>query len=84
MFQEFAMHMFIYVALALIIYAVLADRTDRAIEREMRNRRSSDSRLGLVEDFDVRPDLGLRYGRLLRHSVRQATATDEDLKSPPA
>ena len=78
------MHMFVYFALALIIYAVLADRTDRAIEREMTKRRPSDGRLGLVEDFDVRPDLGPRYGRLFRRHARQATPDAETLKSPPA
>ena len=59
------MEMFVYLALAALIYALLADRTDRAIEREMMKRRPSDSRLGLVEDFDVRPDLGPRHGRLI-------------------
>jgi hypothetical protein len=67
------MHMFVYVALAVIIYAVLADRTDRAAERELMKRRSGESRLGLVEDFDVRPDLGPRHGRLFRSRTRQAT-----------
>ena len=67
------MHMFVYVALAVIIYAVLADRTDRAAEREFMKRRSGESRLGLVEDFDVRPDLGPRHGRLFRRRTRQAT-----------
>jgi hypothetical protein len=68
------MHMFIYIALAVIIYTVLADRTDRAIERELTKRRASDSRLGLVEDFDVRPDLGQRHGRLLGHHARRTPA----------
>ena len=67
------MHMFVYVALAVIIYAVLADRTDRAAERELMKRRSGESRLGLVEDFDVRPDLGARHGRLFSRRTRQAT-----------
>ena len=69
------MHMFVYIALAVIIYAVLADRTDRAIEREMMKRQPSDGRLGLVEDFDVRPDLGPRYGRLFHRHTHQASAS---------
>ena len=68
------MHMFVYVVLAAVIYALLADRTDRAIEREMMKRRPSDSRLGLVEDFDVRPDIGPRFGRLLGRQTRPRTS----------
>ncbi len=68
------MQMFVYVVLAAVIYLLLADRTDRAIEREMMKRRPGDSRLGLVEDFDVRPDLGPRYGRLLHHLARKTPA----------
>ena len=71
------MHMFVYVALAVIIYAVLADRTDRATEREVMKRRPAESRLGLVEDFDVRPDLGPHHGRLFRRQNRQATESDQ-------
>lgn len=71
------MYMFVYVALAVIIYAVLADRTDRAAERELMKRRSGESRLGLVEDFDVRPDLGPRYGRLFRRQTRQEVESDQ-------
>jgi hypothetical protein len=78
------MQMFIYVVLAVVIYALLANHTDRAIEREMMKRRPSDMRLGLVEDFDVRPDLGPRHGRLLRRHARQAVASEEPLKNPPA
>jgi hypothetical protein len=37
-----------------------------------------------VEDFDVRPDLGPRYGRLLRHHARKTTASTEALRDPPA
>jgi hypothetical protein len=71
------MHMFVYLVLAAVIYLMLADRTDRAIEREMMKRRPTDSRLGLVEDFDVRPDLGPRYGRLFRRHARRAAASDQ-------
>jgi len=59
------MQMFIYFILAALIYLVLADRTDRAIDREMKKRRPDGSGLDLVEDFDARPDLGPRHGRLL-------------------
>ena len=78
------MHMFAYLVLAVLIYWLLADRTDRATERELMKRRPDDSRLGLVEDFDVRPDLGPRYGRLLRHHARKTTASTEALRDPPA
>jgi hypothetical protein len=60
------MHLFIYLILAAVIYGLLADQTDRAIEREMRKRRPDTSNLDLVEDFDARPDLRPRYGRVLR------------------
>ena len=63
------MQMLVYVILAVIIYALLADRTDRAIEREMKKRRH-DSKLELVEDFDVRPHLGPQFGRLLTRQIR--------------
>ena len=66
------MQMFVYVVLAAIIYAVLADRTDKAVDREMKKRRVEASTLALVEDFDVRPQLGPRFGRMLiRHVMRQ-------------
>jgi hypothetical protein len=70
------MQMFIYVVLAAVIYLLLADRTDEAADRELKNRRPEASNLGLVEDFDARPDLGPRYGRLLRRHSRQAAASD--------
>ena len=66
------MQMFAYLILAAIVYAVLADRTDRAVEREMKKRRAEASNLALVEDFDVRPHLQYRFGRLLsRHLMRR-------------
>jgi len=64
-FQESAMQMFVYLVLAALIYALLADRTDRAVERQMDERRPDEHDPRLVEDFDIRPDLGPRYGRLL-------------------
>jgi hypothetical protein len=71
-FRESAMQMFVYVVLAAIIYAVLADRTDKAVDREMKKRRAEASTLALVEDFDVRPQLGPRFGRtLIRHVMRR-------------
>jgi hypothetical protein len=51
------MDMLIYLVLAVVIYSVLADRTDRAIEREMQSRRADAKPLRLVEDFDARPDI---------------------------
>lgn len=72
MFRESAMQMFVYVVLAAIIYAVLADRTDKAVDREMKKRRAEATKLALVEDFDVRPQLGPRFGRMLiRHVTRR-------------
>ena len=66
------MHMFLYVLLAAVIYAVLAERTDEAVDREMKKRRADASNLALVEDFDVRPQLGPRFGRMLiRHFTRR-------------
>ena len=46
------MEMLAYIALAVVLYSLLADRTDRAIEREMRNRRTGTPDLRLVEDVD--------------------------------
>jgi len=62
---ELRMHVFLYLILAAIIYGLLADRIDRAADRELRKRRADSSSVGLVEDFDVKPDLGPRYGRRL-------------------
>jgi len=59
------MQMFASVVLAAIIYAVLADRTDEAVNREMKKRRADATNLALVEDFDVRPHLAPRFGRIL-------------------
>ena len=67
------MQMLVYLILAVVIYGVLADRTDRAIEREMRKRQPDSSHLRLVEEFNARPDLGPAHGRLLaRHSHRRS------------
>jgi hypothetical protein len=69
-FHESRMATPVYLALAVVLYAVLADRTDRAIEREMKKRQPEERDLRLVEDFDARPDLGPRYGRVLRRQPR--------------
>jgi hypothetical protein len=76
------MHVFVYLVLAAVIYIVLADRTDAAADRELEKRRSEAGSLGLVEDFDVRPDLGPRYGRLLRRHAGQATASRQPADPP--
>ena len=66
------MQMFVYIILAAVIYAVLADHTDKAVDREMKKRRAQVSNLALVEDFDVRPHLAPRFGRMLsRHFTRR-------------
>ena len=48
-----------YLVLAAVLYGILADRTDRAVDREMRKRREQPGDLQLVEDdvagLDVRP-----------------------------
>ena len=72
----------LYLVLAAVIYGFLADRTDRALEREMRARRSDTGDLRLVEDFDARPDLGPRYGRLLgRHGEPHEPSRSRSLQS---
>lgn len=72
MFRESAMQMFAYIVLAAVIYAVLADRTDEAVDREMKKRRAETTNLALVEDFDVRPHLAPRFGRMLsRHLMKR-------------
>ena len=44
------MQMFIYLILAAVIYGILAERLDRAAEREIRRRRSNRPDLRLVEE----------------------------------
>ena len=44
------MEMLAYIALAVVLYGLVADRADRAIEREMRRTGTPDLRL--VEDVD--------------------------------
>ena len=44
------MQMLLYLPLAAVIYGFLAERTDRAVEREMRKRRGDGPDLHLVED----------------------------------
>jgi hypothetical protein len=65
----------VYLILAAVIYGVLADRTDRAIEREMRKRQPHSSDLRLVEEFSVRPDLGLRHGRPVGQASHRRSRT---------
>ena len=64
------MQMFVYIVLASVIYAVLAQRTDEAVDREMKKRRADNTDLTLVEDLDVRPNLAPRFGRMFnRHEM---------------
>jgi hypothetical protein len=44
------MQMLLYLPLAAVLYGILADRTDRAVEREMRKRRGDGPDLRLVDD----------------------------------
>ena len=82
MILEPTMQMLVYLILAVVIYGVLADRTDRAIEREMRKRQPDSSDLRLVEEFNARPDLGQPHGRMLaRHSHRRSHTPSADRSS---
>ena len=63
----------LYIVLAVVLYGILADRTDRATERDMQQRRPDEPDARLVEDFDARPDLGPRYGRLFGRHSRQSS-----------
>jgi hypothetical protein len=65
----------LYIVLAVVLYGILADRTDRATERDMRQRRPGESDPRLVEDFDVRPDLGPRHGRRVGLNSRLRSRT---------
>jgi len=47
---ERTVQMLLYLPLAAVLYGILADRTDRAVEREMRKRRGDGPDLRLVED----------------------------------
>ena len=51
------MEMLLYLALGAVLYGILADRTDRAVDREMRKRRKPSDGPHLVEDFDAGPAL---------------------------
>ena len=51
-----------YLILGAVLYGIVADRTDRAVEREMdARRRRSTAGLHLVEEFDARPDLAFPH-----------------------
>ena len=43
------MEMLLYLALAAVLYGLLAERTDRAVEREMQRRRKQGPDLRLVD-----------------------------------
>ena len=65
------MEMLFYLILGAVLYGFVADRADRAVEREMHaRRRRSAADLRLVEDFDVRPDLPRGRGWILRRHAR--------------
>jgi hypothetical protein len=51
------METLLYLLLGAVLYGILADRTDRAVERDMKKRRARSADLHLVEDLDVGPDL---------------------------
>ena len=69
------MVMLLYGVLAVLLDIMLADRTDRAVERQLNERRPDEHDPRLVEDFDARPDLGPRYGRLLGRRSRPRPRT---------
>ena len=51
------MVMLLYVVLAVLLYIMLADRTDQAVERQLNERRPDEHDPRLVEDFDARPEV---------------------------
>jgi len=69
------MVMLLYVVLAALLYIVIADRIDRAADRQIDERRPDEHDPRLLEDFDARPDLGPRYGRLLGRRRRPQSRT---------
>ena len=48
---EAAMEIPFYLLLGVVLYVILADSTDRAVEREMRKRRVQEGGLHLVDEF---------------------------------
>jgi len=71
------MEMLFYLLLAAVLYGLLADRTDRAVEREMNKRRIHPGDLQLEEDdaggLDLRPrDHWFVRARRLRRRDRAA------------
>jgi hypothetical protein len=48
------METLLYIVLAAVLYGIVAERSDRAVEREMRSRQKP-AGPQLLEDFDVRP-----------------------------
>jgi hypothetical protein len=72
--------------LAAVAYVVIAESSDRAVERELRVRQSRDgSQLRLVEDFDVRPssDTWRHRAIRLRARVRSQRSSAEYFGIPP-
>jgi hypothetical protein len=78
------MHMLVYLILAAVVYGVLAEHTDRAVEREMRRRQPDSANLRLLEDFDPRPDPGPWYGRLRHRPARPRAAIRAADRSRPS
>ena len=80
----------LYLLLAVVLYGLLADRTDRAIEREMRKRRSERSPLDLRVAKRVWPRPlpasaqatdRQRHGERLRHARRPTATAARDLRN---
>ena len=74
------MEMLFYLLLAVVLYGLMADRTDQAIEREMRKRRVRSGDLSLVED----PDAGLDLHPRDHWFVRRLPGLRAGLRTPRA
>jgi hypothetical protein len=62
------MEVFFYILLAAVLYGLLAESTDRAVEREMRKRREATGGLHLVEGEDAEAERRPRLHALVRRA----------------
>jgi hypothetical protein len=63
------METLLYILLAAVLYGIVAERSDRAVERTMRARQAP-AGPQLVEEFDVRPDQPW-YRRAFRRAAKR-------------
>jgi hypothetical protein len=77
------MEMFVYLILAAIAYWVLAERTDRSVDRVMRSRRDRPTEIGLVEDVDRAPKIPSSERPVVRRSaLRRAGVSSSEREAP--